>query len=196
MTNKKINTLGEFITFRGVTFISHILDLSIEAKFSFFHEFLSKQKHIQKYYTLVPLKGYHVTFIDLFSEKIDASYLLDQILNNFDTILDLNKEVDIFDEPYIEITNMFISTSLGLNCKIDYLTNLNINMLRTKYNLNKATHGYHITLAYKYKDGIEQDTRAQQELKNIKSLIICLFYDQFVKLYKPKIVTFNDMTSF
>ena len=196
MINKKINILGEFTTFRGVTFISHILDLSIESKFSFFYKFLLKQKHIQKYYTFVPLKGYHVTFIDLFSEKIDVSYLLDQILNNFDTIMDLNKEADIFDEPYIEITNMFISTSLGLNCKIDYATNLNIKMLRTKYNLNEAKHEYHITLAYKYKDGIEQDTKAQQEIKNIKSLVICLFNDQFIKLNNPKIVTFNDMTSF
>lgn len=188
---KKIDADGNYLQFRGITLISPLHEEQ-EGLWNDFVSHLEKVKHIKKYYALLPKESYHVTIINLFSEKDDCGTLLNQIINNYKRISEIgdkiNKLFKVTEEVMLQ--GMFLTKTMHVNVKFD-------NTLEEFIDLNtekefKRIHPFHITLAYKFKDGIENDLDAQNEIAELNKQL----NNKQIKIKKPSIATFNDMTKF
>lgn len=195
----KINSSGKFLRFPGVTVISSIGEKNSEIWKDLYQE-LNKSQLIQKYYSLLPSESYHLTTINLYTEKNDGGIhwglFIEKELPWFQR---LNDELHIREfQPKITVVKAIVGRSALL-----LLVELDSNQVKKNLDLaqafsleKKIPEEFHITLGYPYKDIPNGDRKKiEEETQKIVEKILRSGSSSF-DFKEPELCYFTDMTKF
>jgi len=194
---KIVNDKGEFPPIRGMTAIAPVIkDDSLLWKQ--LYDFLDSNSKLKEYFSLLPPESYHTTLFGLYTENDAKEGDWNQFVNDrlvlMQTINQGLEDANII--PAVTVNHVEIDSVIIIALTLDKEQEASIHALVKELGLedNKIpVHGFHLTLAYKYKDGME---KADADLiKNaIETKIRELF--QTFRYEAGQLCYFNSMTAF
>jgi hypothetical protein len=190
----KIDAKGRFLPFPGYTIISNVnVDTSNICHQLF--EILSSDKEITANYSVLPLKSWHMTVINLFDKAfMDANGKTEKDYRGFFTGLSTAiQEASI--SPQIHYDNLRVKGVIQLFFSMDENTKSRIQVIAETYGCaHLIPKSPHVTLAYQYKP-VENE-----QFQSIITKLSLLFQSHLqanpIGLQAAQLNYFSDMTDF
>lgn len=158
---------------------------------------VNQSELIKQYYSLLPMKSYHMTTMNLFTND-EQRIVWDMLFANLDWFQKLHEanQLQKF-YPHSTITGHHASTVIILLLEVDPDSKEEIFSVAEKFSLqNKVPPVFHVTLAYAFKAAPVHDLKLiNTELKSIIQGSI-KSHPSPLQFEKAKLTYFDDMTEF
>ena len=186
---------GNYLSFRGATVISPVSREDI-ALWNQFYDFLNNNSKLKTAFSLLPPASYHMTLFGVYDEDdnkddwqkfVNERLVLTQKIN---TRMEAAKIT-----PVVAIHQVDLDSTLTLALTLDKAQEELIRALGLELGLEAKIprRGFHLTLAYKYQDGM--DKSVADEIKNeVDGKIRELFKE--IRFDLAHLFYFNNMTGF
>lgn len=198
MTWLKLDSNGNYQTFRGLTIVSSIND----EDFSFWekvYNLIINNNQILNYFSPLPFESYHVTTTNLYTETyIGKENWKSFVLDKLDFFQSLNETLknQAFN-PIITFDSINVTGVINISVNL-YEEHVDIiNNIAKKFDIiSGVPKPFHITLAYRNKN-IDQNV-ADEIKKQLTEEITDLtkLYRNQIIFNSPKLCYFNDMKEF
>lgn len=193
---KKINSVGAYTLFRGVSILAGIVKESGEHLdfWQGIHHALNASKRITQYYSPLPYQSYHVTTCNLVTERDHSNWneYIDKHLAVYQGLFEQLKENEFHLE--ISIQQVLTEAAIQLVVTVPKQQQLAINSFAAKHQFSDLVPNFlHITLAYLYK---EMDESALLAVQAELETLINPFINTKIILESTKLCYFNSMTQF
>lgn len=191
----KINNQGQYTIYPGITTIATIQKQ--DGKFwQEIHDMVNIPL-ISEYFSPLPYESYHMTTINLYTERDDGGgdwiQFVSQKLAFFKALhADLAKNSF---QPTIKLQSIKIADVLQLCMEINENQKTRIETTAKTFELQaKIPKVFHITLAYQYK--LTTLNHEEQIKHYLKEHLEQFFAERTTQLNSPSLTYFNDMTAF
>ena len=199
MPTYKLDSNGNYLPFPGYTVICKLGVGEESDVWHNLHTNLNHNKRITDYYSILPFSTWHVTAINLFTQRAVESNQLE-----WDTYVAskkdfLNELTQVLGQspltPVISYLDLHTEGALQLNVVLDPQSVRRIEALASRYGYERnIPHRFHVTLGYQYK---ELPHSHLEELKaELTSLIQTCFNTRTIELQPAQLCYFDDMTAY
>jgi hypothetical protein len=195
---EKIDTQGQYLRFPGITVISNINEKDAEL-WGKVYQAMSENKTITDYYSFLPLESYHMTLMNLFTERYNGAgnwkSFVDDRLPWFQNLND-DLQAHAF-EPQGTIGRAQVSKSITVLIDLRGDQSDGIYQWAKKLNMvQKVPEKFHVTLAYQYKKPSDEALKEIDEIVN--SLLKKALHSKktSVSFKEPQLSIFYNMTHF
>ncbi len=194
----KVNPVGQYNPFLGVTVVAAVGNSNKEMLQKIYDE-LNQNLLIKQYYALLPVSSYHMTTMNLFTEKGNKPENWKEFVTNQLPLFQyLNKrlQAQAF-YPHVTLDKPTVSGTIKLAVHLDAQETSKVYSLAKEFSHEKDVPvPFHITLGYLYKD-MTQEVRDQittQLLKIVNE--VWRSNSKPIVLDLPKLCYFRDMQEF
>lgn len=196
----KVDTSGQYVPFHGVTVVASAVRTENIGLLEELHLALSNCKSASNNFALLPVSSYHMTTMDLATEKSFAPGTFTTFIDNnmpwFRRLHQMLVEREF--APCITVDYAQVHGVIMLIVKLDEAQDSKLREIAKAFNIEeKIPPAYHITFGYRFKP------MSSEELKQLEIEVNSLFDAVFTKrnsrqlvLDATKLCYFNDMCAF